>query len=332
MTKMVLAALAALLLLPSAQAHGAPEVLDVEMQLIADEATDLTYAYDGYDIGSVWAREAHRGGQDGVILRIIADGGQSLGISGDLSFAVDIEGQDAVDTYTFTTSDDATWTGDAEVVEVFVTPDETLPAVNVNLQVFLPRSSLGDHLGAVTVRSLAGGQIVDRAPGPVFTPIVPTSVPSVPPVIGPSARLVEELDLDGADGYTTSNVTYDGDTLRITAKNGITTLGQHVFFVPSIDVEDATIGVGDPHEAGRAMSVEPGQDPVFTAHVHADEVFQVEVLTDLGGREVFYVGPDGTVTPTPFEAEGHSHPDEESPGAPLSLLLVGLSALALRRR
>lgn len=326
MTKMPLLAFA-LLLMPGAAAHGAPTVLDVETQFIADETTDLTYLYDGYDLASIWIREAHYG-EDGIVVRILADGGQMLGAAGELSFELEIETENGTVLHTFATSDDEAWTGSADIVEVFVTPDEALPAVNVNLQVFIPRSELGDSFGAVTVRSLAGGQVVDAAPGPLFAPLVAAPIPAEPLISG-SERLVAGLDLAGPIGYTNTTVESRG-AITFVVDNLITTTGQHVFIKPQ-----ASQGWELKAINGSAQALEAGQDAriAFAIMSTGAGALPVFIETDLGGREMLLLvaTPDGVAVADSAPAVTAQPSEQTTPAAPVALLLVGLVLLARRR-
>ena len=118
----ILPLLAALLLAPLAAGHGAPVVLDVEEHLIEDEASDISYLWDGFDITNVYVREAYHksAGTEGLIFRVLASGVPLLATEHILQIDSDLTGP--ID---LVSADGNEWTSQHEVVEATVTVDET---------------------------------------------------------------------------------------------------------------------------------------------------------------------------------------------------------------
>lgn len=321
--RILLAALALLALAPLAAGHGAPVVLDVETHLIADEASDLSYLWDGFDITNVYVREAFvkSNGQDGLVFRIFASGVPMIASEHTLQIESDRTG--VID---LVSSDGQTWTSSHEILESSITTDETTQAVNVNLQVFVPMQ-LNGSLGPVTARAFADDQMIDEAPGPLYLLGLPVEA------AGSGSRLVESLELDGPDGYTDSKISYADGLLRVEVENKITVTGQHIFVLSDVQPTTTSYTLDGAKTDGFAADAAPGADPIFELGVDADEPFLVRVQSDLGGEERYWVAPDGRVQATPFEAgDAGQALAEESPSIPLALLLVGLVLLAQRRR
>lgn len=320
--RILLALLSLAFIAPTAAAHGAPVVLDVEQHLLADEASDLSYLWDGFDITNVYVREAYHkeSGTDGLIFRILASGVPLIASQHTLQIESDLTGL-----VELTSPDGLTWTGTHDIIEASVTRDETTQAVNVNLQVLVPMS-LDQTLGPVTARALADDQLVDEAPGPMYL----LGVPVVP--AGEGTRVIESLALDGPDGYTDSTLSYVDGVLTVDVKNKITVTGQHIFVLSSQKPTATSYTMHDETSNGFAADVHAGSDPVFTLDIPATEPFQVRVQSDLGGEERFWVSPDGRVQAEPFAGAAAEPLNEESPSVPVALLLVGLAFVAYRRR
>ncbi|MGB1585641.1 MAG: hypothetical protein ACPHID_01165 [Thermoplasmatota archaeon] len=319
--RILLAALVSLLLAPLAAAHGAPVVLDVEDHLIADEASDASYLWDGFDITNVYVREAFykAADQEGLIFRVMASG-TSI-VAGEHVLQLESEQTGLID---FVSNDGLSWESSHELVEVGTQTDGATGAVNVNLQVFVP-FDLDGILGPVTARAYADGAQVDEAPGPIYIQDQPIAA------FGEGTRVIDELALDGPDGYTTSDISYLDGLLTVQVGNEITVTGQHIFVLSSVVPSSISYTIGDETTEGSAADVGAGEEPVFTAKVDASAPFQVRIQSDLGGQETYWVSPSGTVTefePAGTEAEPLS---QESPG-PGAILVLGLIGLALLRR
>ena len=317
----ILPLLAALLLAPTAAAHGAPVVLDVEEHLLADEASDASYLWDGFDITNVYLREAFYKGasQEGLIFRVMASGVQMLA----QEHVLQLESEQ-IGVVELVSADGSAWEGTHDIIEAGISTDESTGATNVDLQIFVP-FDLSGVLGPVTARALADGALVDEAPGPLYfqgQPLAP---------LGEGTRVIDELALDGPDGYTQSELSYADGILTAKVGNGITVTGQHIFLLTSIEPSAIQYTLGETTSDGFAADVQPGEEPTFTASMDATMPFEVLIQSDLGGEERFWVTPSGDVLDAE-PAPSHEEPlEQESPG-PGAILVLGLIGLAFLRR
>jgi hypothetical protein len=322
----LLAFLLVLLLLPFASGHSAPAILDVEVRAIADEANNATHAMDGYDLHSLHLRAAHsrQAGSDGLVFRIIAAGGAVTPVAGEHAIEFDVSIDGDASTYRFTTTDDATWQGDLDVVEQNNEDDGSV--VLANFQAFLPTPliALGATIDGFAMRSYADGQLVDAAPGGLYGPAgeIPNSG---------SSQISSGVTWAGPVGYTDTTFTRTTEGGTIDVANTISISGQHV----TVRVGDAE-GWAASIRGQLAASAEPGTDLSFQLIITAvgEGPLPIDILTDLGGREVITL-PGQTDDPTQPLPQTPEDPDiagEDSPGLPVALLLVALAGIAWRRR
>lgn len=319
-----IAFLSVLALLPLAAAHGSPTVLDVEIQVIEDEANDATYAMDGYDLQSLHMRAVHwrPSATDGIMFRVIASGGAVTPAAGDRAIEVDVGIDGTTETYRFSTSDDASWSGDLEIIEENHAGGEAGETI-ANFQFFVPTPGIqeGAMIGDFAMRSYVGEQMVDAAPGGLYGPAgeIPNSGGST---------ISEPIAWEGPIGYTETTVTRTETGAVLAVDNLITVSGQHVSVrVGDSDGWSASI-VGD-----LAASVDAGQALQFNLAIRSvgAEPLTIDVLTDIGGRETITLLGSTDDPGQPMPVEEVVVTDEESPGPAIGLLLAGLVALARRR-
>ncbi len=321
-----LAMLAALVLMPLAQAHGTPTVLDVEVQIIEDETNDATYLLDGYDLQSLHVRQVHwrQAGTDGLMFRVIASGGTVTPAAGPSAIEVDVDIGGGVETYRFETSDDSSWSGDLEVIEENNVAGESGETV-ANFQFLLPTPGIqpDTEISGFAMRSYSGDQMVDAAPGGLYGPAgeIPNSG---------SSTIKDSIAWEGPIGYTETTVTRTETGATLDVANRITVSGQHITArVGDADGWAASI-VGD-----LAASVDASQGLTFDLRIDAIGAgpLQIDILTDVGGREVLILPgqADDPEQPLPPGQTTEAPPEEESPALPLGILLLGLLALARRR-
>jgi hypothetical protein len=344
--KSALVLLAALVALtPLAQAHGSPNPIDAEDLILDDEATDNTAVSDGADIQTVHIREAFMQGVDGIVVRWTLWMSSAEGGAGE--HVVTLTFDEPVGSMAWSSTDDGrTWTGPGTVLETEYEQDTVesgneIPTSNVQFQGFVPLSeigvSVGDYLNTAVATAHADGDIVDIAPGGYYAAGSDQEINEPqPPILiqsDESFRVIDSLHLDGADRYTKSVVTYTDGVVQVDVTNLITVAGQHVFAKTSMQ----PAGNVDEHdEAGNhvagAISLDPGQGTNFTIPVDGFDTLEVFVETDLGGREVFYVSDDGTVSSQPLDFN-EGDPVVEAPSAPVAIIALALlAAVAIRRR
>lgn len=323
------------LLAPAATAHTSPAILDVEEQVLLDEADDAYYVTDGYDLFDLYVREAYWSAfdQEGLVFRIGLYGGFGpAGGAGPAAVShlhIDLELAAGGDehTYRFTTPDDAQWSGDAPVLHHEVEPD--LGGVSGQLLVFVPYAELGvapgDTVSDIRLASYADERVVDEAPGGMN----PVGGPQAP--VGDSVRFIEEYPLRGPVGYTWTDASVADADVHFDVGNNITTSDQHLFLEPGDgwQVEPVTPW---------AAEVEAEEDVRFTLRVleAGDDPLRVDVVTDTGGRETLYLAQAGdgfdVARGEPPAVQDDGAPAQESPGLLAGAAVAALVLVALVRR
>lgn len=335
------ALLVLLALAPAAQSHAAPDPLENEVHLLADEGEDAFYWYDGYDLYNLFVREAHwqPTGEDGLIFRYTLYGGFSEApAANELHTDITVSGPDGPTTLRMTTENDRNWTGQLTLVNLNVTED-SLPytGVTAKIQAFVPYSALnvsvGDVISQATMASLADDDLRDIAPGGIFLPMS-GGMAEVP---AESLRVTDEVPLVGPTTYFDATTAVQGSTLTVTIENAFEASGQHVGVVPG-DVPGWTAESLTP----MAASIDGGESVTMELNLSAapetTAPLPIEVHSDLGGREVLYIGINGTELMVADQAETLTvnavQEPQESPG--LGVVLASLStlgaALVARRR
>lgn len=294
----------ALAALPApARAHTPAEPLPIEVKVLQDEGEDAFYWYDGYDLWYLLVREAYLPdqGREGLVFRFQLYGGFAPGSTADrMSIDVGLTAgpEERSRSWRVSTPDDAAWGGNMTILDANVTEDE-LPwtGVTATLLTFVSYAEIGAGPGQqvkdLWMRSWADDDLRDVAPGGLPVPFTNGTVvvPDVPPV-HESTRPVETLDLAGPVGYVSTAVDADGWDLDITIQNAFEEQGQHVVVAPV-----PTRGWEVEHEGRLVANLDGGQAARFalTARPTADAAapLPIEVVTDVGGRERFFVGVQG---------------------------------------
>jgi hypothetical protein len=329
-------------LAPLASAHAAPDPLDNSVHVLADEAEDAFYWYDGYDLYNLFAREAYVETLDepGIVLRFTLYGGFAPASTAD-ELAIDVEATspEGTQNLTITTADDEEWSGDLEVLVANVTEDEPpWTGVTARMQVFASYEQLGVAPGAsledVRMVSRVDDEARDVAPGGV---LLPHSQGRAEAPVGESQRLVDSLELEGPHGYVDAEARSTDDGLVIAVENTLAN-GQHVS-VDLASTEGWNASVSGPAQASLPAN-ETAEFPV-DANVTPDarEPLGIEVVTDLGGHQTLFAGVNGsqlTAASTPDEvAVEPEEPEPNESPAPATPALVSITvalAWALRRR
>lgn len=336
MTKALVAVAAfALLLAPLVQGHASPDPLNVDQHLLADDTSDAYSAYDGFDLQDLYVREGHFDDQDGLVFRMVIYGGFSpakIASQLHLDMAITAAGTDS--TFRISSSDGLAWDGDGKVLESSLEAEDD-GAIAGALQWFIPLADLGvgrnDTVGPFVWKNFADADLRDIAPG--GTPIPGTNGAAELPetATGPSTVKKETITLQGTGGYTATSVKRAGETYEVAVENLITPIGQHIMLVLP-DAAGWTIDRVDTN----AKVVEVGQHPTFVFTGKADSTakpFQIEVVTDLGGREVLTITPTAAPGEAPVEdgGAGNETPGEDSPVG-LWLAPLALAAAFVQKR
>lgn len=326
-----------------AQAHASPDPLETEVHVLADDTDDSYALYDGFDIQDLYVREASFPDLgDGIVLRVYLYGGFGpTPTASEMQVDFTVTGPAGDSTARIVSTDGATWSGDAPILEEEFEPTEEGAGSQGYVQVFMDLDDLGaatgDDLSGFTVATYADDDLRDISPG--GRPVPGTDGAVMAPG-DTSEVLLETLTLQGPVGYTSSSLAIDeAGAVTVTTQNRISTVGQHIVLaVQSPAGWDITL----PSEPG--VAVEAGEHPTFRFTASAtpgSDPAQVHVRSDLGGLEILELSadrvpvPDDPATPTGPDGEG---PDATDPsnGTPLPVLpvLAALVAVAslLRRR
>lgn len=334
------AVLALAILAPAASAHAAPDPLANAVHVLDDEPEDAFYWYDGYDLDTLHAREAYipQLNETGIVFRYILYGGSAPGGTAD-AMAIDLHAlsPEGEKTFTITTTDDAEWEGDMEIVVANVTEDPPpWTGVTARMQTFLSYEDLGVAPGGsledIRMVSRADDDPRDVAPGGVYLPHSQGEV-EVP---HESQRLVDSLELEGPHGYIDAQASSTDEGLAVAVENTLDN-GQHV----SIDLETPD-GWNATVNGSAQASLEGGDSVSFPLDVDvgpdALEPLAVDVVTDLGGHQTLYTGVNGTELQTAATASdvdvAPEEPDANESPAPAGVALLGLlavTALLIRR-
>ncbi|HUR25022.1 MAG TPA: hypothetical protein VM327_03285 [Candidatus Thermoplasmatota archaeon] len=327
-----------LLLLPTAQAHAAPDPLDNEVHLLADGGDD-TYAYTGgLDLQDLFAREAwHRPTRaEGVIFRMIVYGSVGpAGAGGPLRLTLDWESPGGGGSLALSSTDGTTYTAEgATLVEASMESEGS--AVQGSIQVFVPSAALGAGRGQSIEgwawSSWVGEDLRDVAPGGKPLP------GSQGAVMAPeeSTTVTPSLALQGPRGYTRSAAAMEEGAIRIGVQNLITTTGQHIMV--ELPAETPGWTLGEPEPAG--VAVNAGEHPSFQLTATAGNEagpLTLYVTSDLGGREAIVIQAGAPSSPdSPANGDTNAPSGEagkDSPGLPF-IALLGLLAIvvSVRRR
>lgn len=338
-----LALLVAALALPTAQAHASPDPLETEVHLLADDTDDSYALYDGYDIQDLYVREVSFPDHgDGIVFRLYLYGGFGPApVASQMHADFTVEGPGGVETVRITSSDGATWSGDAPVLEEEFEATEDGTGLQGYVQVFLGLNdlgaSVGDSLSGFQVATYADDDLRDISPG--GRPIPGTNGAVMAP--GDTSSVVtESLALQGPVGYTRSSLGVDDGTVTVTTQNLITVVGQHITLAV-----DAPAGWDITLPAEPGIAVEPGEHPMFDLSASAapgSAPAVLEVRSDLGGLEILELTADrvpasgdddgGAAGDDPGDEGPTADPSNDTPLPVLPAALAVLAAAALLRR
>lgn len=333
-------------LAPGVVGHGAPNPLEIETYVLLDEAEDAFLFVPGYDLFDLYAREAHWGGHeldgdftDGLIFRFTLYGGFSHVDTADTqTIELGFTGPAGPASFTLTTTDDETWEGTMEIVEIESEYDTRYDWFH-KIQAIVPYSAfnatVGDNITDIWMKSYVDDELVDVAPGPYY---VPGSGGMGEVSHAKSERFVDELPLTGPLGYTNTTVSGENGTAVFTIQNPMQGQGQHLHL---------EIPPGQGWDIGEPLMENPNLPAGNNTTIRLPAAPQpgigtpllVYIATDVGGREPVYLGitEDGTFNGAadPDTVTMSIIPDEieESPApALLAVALAGLVGLAGLRR
>ena len=234
-------ALLALLVVPMAAAHGAPEPREIDLRILADGTASGDYggpqgiASDGApDLLVLDVREAYdTNGQAMVVFRFIHQLGDpesgSLGI--DVTFTAG--GKDHA--YSMTTLDGLQYTSDsyARIDGPFDVGDGTPKAVEGWIPISDIGTKIGDEISEIRVTSALDGAIADRMPGTydvqgITVPAIPPedAIPGTFTIAGPANLLDIEVSVNTLE-------IGEADTANITLSNPLGTFEQFVSLAAS---------------------------------------------------------------------------------------------------
>ncbi|HWG89859.1 MAG TPA: hypothetical protein VNZ52_03325 [Candidatus Thermoplasmatota archaeon] len=329
-------ALALLLLgVPSVLAHGTLEAREVETLLLVDEADDSFYTTGGYDLYEVYIGEAHLreagmgAAGDGFYFRTILFGNFAERPPGTNEYRVEFNfaGPDGPMMRYLLTKDGKTFETDFD--HLMVTVEDNQVEVN-RAFVALQNASLTRQMALrdFRVTSLVDGEVRDRAPGGIYVPRTGGQVEVPMPsevradsytLVGPTKYVAAAAARSPAGNYTL--------TITSLLKEG----EQHVSLATA-NVTDYTFVLpaeaGGVLKAGGTMTIPFTLEPMDRNGDGALEPFQLDVLSDIGGRVGFVVSlQNGTAALLPEGAVAVAQP--WSPETPLQAPLPGLVAVTL---
>lgn len=345
-TAWVVFAVAALLLVPAALAHGAPKPREFQTRLLADCEDDVGgndgYNGPGYDLHSLDVQE-YWDGKDMVRFRVVLNGGGAS----DITLTVDGK------TFGWSTSDGTSWTlsgfaSGGRVNDVFIdnNPENGPDGERFALQGSVPASTFGGIGGKMSSYTVEGddARYSDAIPG-----LHGLALSCIEPferadytLIGPGRYAKLELEDDQALLSDTENfldVTVSNllqletqtATLRLLSKTGDATVQFHD---PSNDGYAATVGL-DLGKRGGAGSVRIVHLAIEGSGGSTGTI-DVELTTDLGGRVLetlsYAIPVDDTPAPDGTDGDDGSDETNGSPAIGVPLAVAFLAAVAMRRR
>lgn len=329
----LLAALAALLAAPSANAHGVAEAQGLEVHVLDDEGSDVVESYGGYDIEDAFLGSAHANGTDQVYVRLVLYG-EHLQHTSMMPWRIEVSYLVAGKPYlhTLSTMDGQSFTHDfGAMAYEYVAEEHELEVQRAFLTNGAPKP--GEPLDGLTVRSYWGDDLRDVAPGGLPAPLSNglAEYPD-PTAIEGKGRLVEHPVPAPVDAYFGPvTAARNGRGVALAVANGLAG-GQHVHVAPAGDAAGWSVRVTPDNQVldGNATGVfaveatpAPGAAPL-----------QLELLSDVGGRLLVTLQPDGAVHARGAEvlAAAPPAPAKDSPGLPLLGLLAAVLATAGLRR
>jgi hypothetical protein len=334
-------------LAPAVSAHAAPEPLANSEHLLADEAEDAFYFYDGYDVYNLFARQAYLETADemGVVFRFTLYGGHApRGQADAMNIDIGATTEDGEQTLRIGTEDDETWEGDMTIFAKNVTstepPSPWSTGVTARMQVFASYDQLGVGEGGsienVWMAARADEDLRDRAPGGIY---VPNSGGEAEVPLESEGRLVDSLTMDGPHGYVDVTTETDGDVVTVNVENVLEN-GQHIYLRPQATPGWNVSAIGESQTSLKSSSTTSFQVKA-TPTTEASEPLELRVVTDLGGLETVYVGANGTSSDATLEPASEASGADvdvaepapnESPGLGLAAVALVLAGLAVARR
>ena len=330
----LLLALAAALAVPAAQAHGVAEAQGLEVHVLDDEGSDAIEFYGGYDIEDLFLGSAHANGTDQVYVRLVLYGEhaqQTSAMPWRVEVSYTVGGQPFM--HTLSTTDGQTFTHDfGAMAYEYVAEEHELDVQRAFLTNGAPKP--GEPLDGLTVRSYWGDDLRDVAPGGIPAPLTGgvAEVPE-PTAIEGEGRLVEHPVPAPVDAYFGPvTAARNGTSVALAVANGLAG-GQHVHVAPVGEAAGWTVTVTPDNQVldGNATGV----FAVEATPAEGAAPLQLQLLSDVGGRLLVTLQPDGAVHARGAEvlAAAPPAPAKDSPGLPLAGLLAAvLAALVARRK
>ncbi len=325
------------LMVPSVTAHGALELNEFDTYAISDfEGQEDSFPWEGFEIWDIYAGDGYLAAEDshGVYFKGNFAGDGTLRPSGSqewtLRFNFDVAGESFERTIVH---DGVDVTSDFEMLEWQIA-DGNVFQVNAWVPV---NESEGAAIENLFVLSSVDGDPRDIAPGGIYSPETGEEVPVAAPESGVfpamgEGRIVETVPLTGSEKFLDVALEQEGTAFTFTVTNPLLDQGQH-FSARAVASNWTVAGIPAP------TSIDGGGSTEFTLTLVAPadglvEPLQVDLLSDIGGRESWFIYVDETgvravdnadqATPYTMVAE------QEAPGFPVLLLLAALF-LARRR-
>lgn len=346
------ALLLALVAVP-ADAHGTFEANELEVHLLNDEGSDAIEPYGGYDIQDLFIGFAHDpevgagAAGEGFYLRLIlyglpensALGPVPTGSPAALPWTATVRFMTEVGPMerTLSTIDGQVLTSDFDALEYKVDRAERTTMVQ---RAFVAYGDAGLHptgtLGGFRVETRVGDDLRDVAPGGIPVPGTNGAQEYPDPTqIDGQGVITPSVVMRNPDNYVVvSSVATAPGTYGLTIASALKQGGQHVMVQP---VPSPAWDVSFDGDTMREVEANGTLATVLHATPKAGvaaEVLEVDVLTDVGGRSVLYVSPNGTLVLPDGAAVGPAPapPAKESPPVGVVGVLLGLGLLAMSRR
>ncbi len=305
----------ALAALPTANAHAVVTVLDTEIHLLQDAGDDSYALIDGYDLVTVYGREAWFAGLgEGMAFRFVLYGGFNslLPPQADvLGISFNFTAGGASHSFWLNTTDGANWTSDMTLLDVNLTGGPL--GENVVLEAFVSQAQIGVARGATLsgfrLASYADREVLDIVPGGRF--LAGAEIPEE------SAAVTPSVTLRGPFGYTSTDATLTGDRIGLAVTNLITVQEQHILMdIPPV----SGWTVDPPAEAGYAVLANESVSFSLGARaIPGSADLLLYVISDLGGREKVTLSappPPPTPPPSPPPPEPPAQIEVERPPEP----------------
>lgn len=273
-----LVAVVLIAVVPSACAHGALEARELEIEILADESTELVSATGGFDITQVFLGEAHDAkvgagpAGDGVYFRATLAG--RPGADGDARVLFVFEGPAGAVERAITVSGQ-TIASDFDALAALLT-DDGLEIERAFVAYASAGLAPGDRLAGFRVVTTSGSRTVDVAPGGLYAG--PLEAPA-----GESRVVAEEIQLAGVGRYLDVGARIEGEDVVLAVTSLLRNGSQHL----ELALEGADVVVEGP----ASVSVGPAGTAEF--RIRANGRAPVDVTSDVGGRDRVVIDDDG---------------------------------------